>query len=159
MAIAKPITTSIHQESVTCGDLSKALPISGAVLSKPTPEAAIEAEDPVLPLYRQWTEARANWRRLAALPGNGNFDTPESKVEEEAEHTAFLALIELTPTSPAGIAALAHVLWDLEGPVVPQDHDEFAALADKPSCKLIHAIWRASSGENGFPNVDVTPTS
>ena len=136
-----------------------AVPVAATALTVPMLAKAKEAEDPTLPLYRQWLEARANWLRLADLPGNGNFDTAESKVEEAKEHAAFKAMSETTPTSLAGIAALAHALWDLDGPATAMEHDMFNEMANSQNCKLIRAIWRAASGANGFPSDGDTVTS
>ncbi|WP_187393023.1 hypothetical protein [Maritimibacter fusiformis] len=56
-------------------------------------------------------------------------------------------MIEMTPTSMEGIAALIHVLWSLEGPKLAPVNVE----ANHPNCKLMGAIWRYASGQNGLP--------
>lgn len=110
-----------------------------------------DVEDPILPLYRQWVSARAEWYRYADLPGNGDWDMPESQAAQAQEDAAFWAMIEMTPTSMAGIAALAQVLWDLEGPTVTLGQEGYREQASTPSCKLMSAIWRAASGHKGLP--------
>ncbi len=120
----------------------------------PTPEDASAAADPVMPLYRQWDDARKDWHRWADFPGNGNWDMPESKAAESRQAAAFKEMIEMTPTSMAGIAALAHVLWDTDGPSVVPECEGYQAQADTPGCKLMLAIWRAASGEQGPPPYD-----
>jgi hypothetical protein len=128
-----------------------ALPLTGAALSLPALAHAGDRHDPVLPHYRQWVSARAEWLRLTDLPGNGNYDAPESMAEEDKEQTAFRAMCEETPTSMEGIAALAHALWDLDGPVFCPDHEDYEAATNSQNCKLIAAIWRAASGQTGLP--------
>lgn len=114
--------------------------------------AAVEPEDPLLPLHREWWTARQEWLRLARLPGNEDWDLPESLAAEAREDAAYKAMHELTPTSMAGIAALAHVLWTVAGPSAPEDLvDAYVQDCEKDECKLIAAIWRASSGETGTP--------
>lgn len=113
--------------------------------------AAVAEEDPILPHYRQWVAARKEWYRLTDLPGNGCWDMPESIAAAELESSAFEAMIEMTPISMAGVAAFAHVLWDLVGPTMTPDQEEFLEQADRPEAKLMQAIWRASSGHHGLP--------
>lgn len=109
------------------------------------------SRDPVLSLHRKWSDACATWERLAAIPGNENSDALESKVAELEEAAAFEAMIETPPTSLAGIAVLASVLWEMEGPSGTPGSEEYQKQADGLSCKLILAIWRAASGGNGLP--------
>ena len=115
------------------------------------PAFAAPHVDPVLPLYRRWLEARRLCLRLADLPGNGNYDAPESKEAEALESEAFSAMIDLTPNSMAGTAAIAHVLWDLDGPSVSPENPEYDERTNDPNNKQIRAIWRAASGQNGLP--------
>lgn len=142
--------TGANSEALTRRNLLAALPVAGAAVAIP-PLALAEEEDPILPLYRQWVAARREWYRYADLPDNGNWDMPESQVASDQEDAAFAAMIELTPSSMAGIAALMHVLWDLEGPVVASDSEEYLEHAGRPNCKLMLAIWRAASGQRGLP--------
>lgn len=107
--------------------------------------------DPILPLYREWRAARAEWLRLWDLPGNGNWDFPESIAAEKRENAAYDAMIDLTPVSSEGIAALAHVLWATEGPIVHQSSPDFPEQCDQPGNKLIRAIWRAAGGQGEYP--------
>lgn len=113
--------------------------------------ARAEDEDPILPIYRQWVAARKEWYRSIDLPENDKWDMPESKAAEAIENDAFWAMIDMTPTSMAGIAALIHVLWDLDGPGVPADSEDFLGRVDDPPCKLMAAIWRGASGQQGLP--------
>ncbi len=126
------------------------LPAAGAALVA-TAAVALDTSDPVLPLFREWVSARKEWYRYADLPGNGNWQAPESKAAEARENAAFLAMIDSTPTSMAGIAARVTVLWDLNGPTEGGDSEEFAEIADQHDNKLIRAIYRAASGTNEIP--------
>ena len=137
-------------EGLTRRKLFMGMPLVAAALTVPA-LAKAEGEDPILPLYRQWVTARKEWYRYVDLPGNGNWDAPESKAASDQEDAAFWAMINMTPTSMAGIAALIHVLWDLDGPSGPTDSEEYLENADHPNCKLMRAIWRGASGQQGLP--------
>lgn len=130
--------------------MSKSNTIQRNPLNMPV-EIVDESHDPVLSLHRKWSDACATWERLAAIPGNENSDALESKVAALEEATAFEAMIETPPTSLAGIAVLAGVLWEMEGPSGAPGSEEYQKQADSLSCQLILAIWRAASGQNGLP--------
>lgn len=117
------------------------------------PVMAVVTEDPIMPIFREWVSARREWCSYSELPENGNWDMPESKAAAAREDAAFRAMLDMTPTSVAGIAALATVLWDIEGPVVDEEWapEEFLDAANDPSQKLIRAIYRAASGTDDFP--------
>lgn len=121
------------------------MPVAGAV------EAGSGWQDPILPLYRQWCEARQVWFALSDLEGNEDWDHPTSEAADERESAAFFAMIEMTPISPEGIAALAHVLWATKGPDSAFGSENWKAECKWPGNKLIRGIWRAASGFNGLP--------
>lgn len=125
------------------------LPIAATTLAAPA--LAGEAEDPILPYYREWIAATREWLSYAELPGNGNWDMPASRAAAARIDAAFFAMIEMTPVSMAGIAALAHVIWDSEGPSGFHDSSKFVEECAEPGNKLMLAIWRAASGESGLP--------
>ncbi|WP_273699643.1 hypothetical protein [Paracoccus sphaerophysae] len=107
--------------------------------------------DPILPLYEAWRAARATWYELSSLPNNSNWDAPESRAAEAREHAAFSAMLDILPTTTAGFAALADVLWSVNGPSLAKDHPSFAAECDEPGNRLMIALWRAASGQDGLP--------
>lgn len=72
-------------------------------------------------------------------------------VANRREQEAFLAILDAAPLSLAGIAALTHVLWSLEGPVVSRAHPDFWKEAATPTSKILRAVWRAASGKEGLP--------
>ena len=112
---------------------------------------ALATEDPIMPLFRQWRAARDEWLRVFDLPGNGSFDIPEVAAAIKREHAALYAMLDLTPISIAGIAALATVLWDLGGPSMDESQEGFAEASALPEQKLMLAIYRGASGESGLP--------
>ena len=130
-----------------------AVPVAGAALMLPALAEASEPEDPILPLYREWWAARREWYRYAFLPGNGNFDRPESVAADARIDAAFYAMLETTPTTMEGIAALITVWWNLEGPMV-LDGEEYRKACNEPGNKLIRAIYRAASGTDRNPPND-----
>lgn len=102
--------------------------------------------DPILAHYRDWLDARAEWKRLSHLPGNENFDFPESLAADAREDAALAAMVELTPTTPEGFAALLHVLWYFEVPDLDRRVPEYAARVKDPAHKAILGLWRATTG-------------
>lgn len=126
--------------------LLKFAPAASLAACVPATVQASETLDPVIPVYERWLTARADWYRYADLPGNGNWDMPESLEAEARENAAFWEILDITPISFAGIAALAHVLWDLDGPPINPDHEEYREMADHPNCKLMLGILRAAIG-------------
>ncbi|ARO13369.1 hypothetical protein BVG79_00007 [Ketogulonicigenium robustum] len=122
-------------------------PISGNGIFSPILSLISDAEDdPIVPLYREWAKAREEFFALADLPGNEDWDWPESVDADARENAAFWKMIELTPTSLAGIAALTHVLWTLDGPTAIEGSSDRKEEANHPNCKIMRAIWRATSG-------------
>lgn len=88
--------------------------------------------DPVLPIYREWLEARKNWADAAKIEGNENHDHPQSIEWARREDEAFAALIGLKPVTAEGMRALAHVIWETECRTYPDD----------ATSQLVHGIWQ-----------------
>lgn len=107
--------------------------------------------DPILPFYRKWWASHVEWNRLADLPGNEEWDWPESIEARDQEHAAMQKMLEITPTSLAGIAALAHLMWVDEGPSLRTDNPEYAEECAQRENIMILQIWRAASGQGGLP--------
>ena len=105
---------------------------------KKRPAARPAQPDPILPIYREWVAARAEGGDDHAATG--------------FEAAAFRVMAGLTPTSQAGIAALATLLWSLHGPSVQPEHERYAEECADPTAMLIAAIWRAASGRVGVPD-------
>lgn len=143
MAASTPITPHAGLKGPTRRTLIAALPVAGVAALLPVAFNPGQ-HDPILVPYQQWLGARRDWlahEESAAL----------RVLAEEREDEAFATLVNATPTSMEGIAALIHVLWDMEGPSVNPDHDAYLEQADDPALKLIAAIWRAASGKSGLP--------
>ena len=111
--------------------------------------AAAASEDPIIPHYRRWTAALAEWRRLAEL--SEDWEGPEFEAVTRIESEATDAMVDMTPQSPEGFAALAHVLWYWEGPSMSPDCPEYADACKTIGNRLIAAIWRGASGRDGLP--------
>ncbi|MGY9045989.1 hypothetical protein P775_17445 [Puniceibacterium antarcticum] len=123
-----------------------ALPASGVALALPA-AAMSDQPDPVVPVYREWLDARRTWRELADLPGNGNWQDPRSLAAEAREEVAQEAMLALKPTSLEGVGALAALAWFY---VSPASNDE-ADHAEAHDCRAIMAIWCACTGKDGYP--------
>lgn len=104
-----------------------------------------------MPIYRAWNKAITEWNHYAEMPGNENLDWPEAKAAEARENAAFSAMIDMSPVSMEGIAAIAHLLWETEGLDVIPTNEEYSAHCDSAGNRLIRAIWRAASGKEGLP--------
>lgn len=133
--------------------LFTALPASGAALAFPQ-TAHAGTSDPLVPLYHEWLAARREWLELAKLPDNGNWDDPRSLAAEDREYAAERKMLELTPVSLEGAAALAAVAWVYVSPGCT-DPDEFAERAQSRECRALMAIWRAGTGRNEYPQTGV----
>ncbi|PJN96331.1 hypothetical protein CNY89_03150 [Amaricoccus sp. HAR-UPW-R2A-40] len=114
--------------------------------------AAVEPEDPILPIYRCWCAVRAE-RMIAIHDAEcAGIDVCQA-VEDlsDREFAAFDELRELRPTSLAGIAAHAHALWVYGGPCSLEGTADWHEECRSWENELILAIWRAASGRDGFP--------
>ncbi|MEM1428601.1 MAG: hypothetical protein AAGG09_04000 [Pseudomonadota bacterium] len=129
--------------------LLTALPATGAALALPAAAASREA-DPLVPLYHEWLDARREWRELADLPGNGNWDDPRSLAAEARENAAEDAMLTLKPTSLEGIGALAALAWVYVSPGTTDPY-EFAERAQSYDCRAVMALWKACTGLDGYP--------
>jgi hypothetical protein len=145
---------TIERACANGGGLSRrtllaALPASTVALAL-SGDASAAASDPVLPVYREWLEARRLWWELSQLPENGDFDDPRSVAAMERETAAEDLMVTLTPTSIEGIAALAAVAWVYADPGIT-DTETYDEHARSFECALALAIWRACTGLEGYP--------
>lgn len=113
--------------------------------------AGTDDEDPILPHYREWVAAKIEWWRWYDAPGNGNFDFPETLEAERREDAAFDAMMETPATTMEGVAALAHVLWNVAGPSAPEDSPAFVEQCTCYQFQPLLAIWRSVTGQDGVP--------
>jgi len=126
-----------------------AVPAAGAALALPA-TALADHPDPLVPLYHEWLNARRTWRELADLPGNEDWDDPRSLAAEARQDAAESSMLQLKPTSLEGIAALAALAWIYVSPGF-EDPEENAALAQGYDCQAVKAIWKACTGQEGYP--------
>ncbi len=131
--------------------LLAAIPASSGALAFPVVGMASQKADPILPLYREWCDARAEWIHYSEMPGNEDWKWPESTDSAAREDAAFFRMIDMTPVSMEGLAALAHVHWDTDGPVHVETRENFTVECNQSGNKLMAAIWRGASGQNGLP--------
>ncbi|MEQ8877207.1 MAG: hypothetical protein RLP16_00270 [Alphaproteobacteria bacterium] len=129
--------------------LLTALPVSGAALALPTYGTA-RSPDPVALLYNEWLDTRQEWRELAELPGNEDFDDPRSLAAQAREIRIEGQMLALRPTSLEGIAGLAALAWAYVDPGFI-DADELAEHTQSGDCTTIIAIWKACTGLDGYP--------
>ena len=108
-------------------------------------------DDPIMPHYREWCAARLEWWRWCNVPGNGNWDFPESTDAQSREGVAFEAMMRTPARTMEGIAALAHVIWDASGPASIQGTPDFVEECEHYESRAILALWRSASGQNGLP--------
>jgi len=108
-------------------------------------------DDPILQIYSRWLKAHNEWIRLASMPGNEDWDWPESIAADKAEYAALDQLKDTVPRSVEGIAALAHVLWVYEGPGSIAGTQDFHDECKLTGNKLMLAIWRGAGACTGLP--------
>lgn len=127
--------------------LLSALPVAGLGVSAP---AVAQDEDPIMPIYREWWASRLAWNALVEL--DLSWESQEVKAAEARENAAFLAIIEITPVSLEGIAAMAHVMFQDFGPQTRRDlSEQYLEESEWPQNKMMAAIWRGASGKTGLP--------
>lgn len=126
----------------------KAAPAIAVTASVPAALAAMPVEDPVLPIYRRWREAREEW--MAKSEAGHDWEGADMQALEDAEYAALDELIAATPTTLAGIAALAHVFW-VKQAVWAEGSPEREEEIQSDEFKLIASIWRGASGRTGLP--------
>lgn len=125
------------------------LPATGAALAFP---ASASADDPTLTLYHDYLKADRDWHIASELPGNGNYDFPESLDAESRKFRAIDRMAETTPSSMAGLAALVHVFWREYGPVGTCGSELYDFEIDRSENRLLASLWRGASGESGVPS-------
>lgn len=132
----------IHRRALLtgAGAAAAAGPVSMAI-------AAATVEDPVLPLFREWVTARIDWYQYV----DGDWDAPEALAAEKRETDAYWAIVDTTPATMAGIAALTCVLWDVVGPSWRVGSEEYLAALHSGENKMLRNLWRAASGDDGLP--------
>lgn len=129
--------------------LLTALPATGGALALPA-FADSHVPDPLVPLYHEWLDARREWRELADLSGNGNWDDPRFLAAEARESNAEAAMLAGKPTSLEGVGALAALAWVYVNPGCT-DPEQFAEQAKSYDCRAVMAIWKACTGKEGYP--------
>lgn len=115
----------------------------------------VEPEDPILPLYREWLAARAEWLAAdLAAEREGRIDNlcPIVRAAEDREYAALDEMCGLKPVSLSGIAALAHALWVCGGPSLLEGTPDWEEECETWENRLIASIWRGASGQEGLPS-------
>lgn len=137
-------TPALSRRNVITG--LAALPATSAL---PFPAQAAHF-DPVVQHYHEWLDARRDWRAREKLPDNRNHDTPEMLEAEARETEAENQMLQLTPTTLEGIAAMVSLAWCYQGPCTT-DPEMYANEASSVDCQAMMAIWRACTGQDGYP--------
>lgn len=130
--------------------LLKGLPAAaGAAMLAPGALEAAEP-DPVVVFYHEWLDARREWRALAELPENANFDSPEMLAAQDREFRAQDDMCTHRATSREGIAALVALAWVYTGPssTDPEIYEEEASSVES---RALRAAWKACTGQEGYP--------
>ena len=135
-----------ERQYTTRRNMLKALPLAAGIPLIPEVAQGALREDPIMPLYRQWVQARKEWFRLSELPENADSDSAEMVAAEEVEEQAFWAISRMKPVSMKGMAAVMHLLWDLDGPYAIFDSEKYESQLDEPSNRLMLALWQSMTG-------------
>lgn len=120
-----------------------ALPVSTFALGA---AASSTSTDPILTHYHDWLDARADQKRLELASGDKSYHLPEYKAAEAREDAASDAMVELTPTTKEGMAALLHIVWYFEVQEVERQLPEYADQVKDPMHKAMLGLWRALTG-------------
>lgn len=115
-----------------------------------------EAEaDPVLPPYRRWRAALAEWNRLARQPEHDTLATPQVIALQNDAEQALDELRGLAPKTNEGLAALLHVFWAEYGPDALPGTEIYEREHRERGFPLIEAIWRAADPESARREIGV----
>lgn len=139
--------------NITRRSILKAAPALAAVAAAPVALAAVPVEDPVLAPYRRWSESRSAWTALMDADLTKPEQSPDVRALMDVELTAFWEITKLTPTTMAGVAAVAHVLWAIDGPSLVTSHPGHEEELRNPEHVLKAAIWRCASGQADVPEI------
>ena len=142
------MTRPMTRRALLAAAPAAALPIAATALPALTSSAA---GDPIVPLYHEWLAARAEWNRLARMPGNEEWKWPESLAAEDREEEALRQIAALVPASREGLAAVAHLLWSEVGPSHVETSPEYQKQCAEPASMMIAALWRLATGLDGTP--------
>lgn len=72
--------------------------------------------DPIIPLARRWKVLRRTERAMEEDIIGGMEEPPEMAEIEELTDKLEERILAMTPTTPEGVAALADLQWELQGP-------------------------------------------
>ena len=134
---------------ITRRALLAAMPATGAALALPS-VASAETPDPVVQAYHDWLAARREWGAMMKHPEHGNGDTPPVLDAQRREYEAEERMLTERPTSLEGIAALSALAWYTMGPSSTHP-EQFAREADTHESRLILAMWKGCTGNDGYP--------
>jgi len=107
----------------------------------------------LLAAYEEWKAARAAWKQVYEECEDEHGDTPVFRAAEDRWDVAFLEVMKHEPVGMAGIAALAAVWWDEYGPAGVEGSELLEIERGLPSNAFVLRIWRAASGQDGYPTL------
>lgn len=114
---------------------------SESELQEPVPSvSAIDAPDPIVTLYQRWSEMRAAERIYMKDCPTGDWDAPDM-IELDAKLTEVEhALIRMTPSSSAGVAALVDFHWHMFVAEALEGTEAWSQALERPEVKLMRHI-------------------
>lgn len=124
--------------------------IAFPVVARTTAFAPPPPLDPVPSIFRAWCAARADVNRILGVDP-AMAETDELRAAYAAEDAAFEDILRVEPTTMEGFAAVAHVLWDTDGPDAIEGSEAWSDQCIAPSSRMLATIWRAASGRDGMP--------
>lgn len=121
------------------------------LLAAPLIARAGHADAELLHHYRLWAQAKRDCIALSYLPGNENLDTPEALDADRRQDAAFDAMMATPARTMEGIAVLAALIWDCNGPDTYVNHPEYAVQAAYYENRPTLALWRSATGRDDHP--------
>ncbi|MCZ4260970.1 hypothetical protein O4G76_08990 [Limimaricola sp. G21655-S1] len=144
---------SIHPiQPVTRRAILGALPVaalgatSAAALGADPAAMAPPEADPIITLYQEWAEARAQWVHLAETSPSGDADEPDCEAAWDRKEAALFEMMRSRATSVEGIRLLAHVMWEEEGWTDAAAGDLYDDPSQYDALRLLRAIIRSAEG-------------
>lgn len=117
-----------------------ALPATGMAFAA---TASAEENDPVLDLYQEWLKALLGWQRLSRMNGHAE-DTQEMIDLVDRRFDLLDQIVDSTPRSLEGVAALAHVTWEEAGPCILEGAEGSEEELSLPIHRALRSMMKLS---------------
>tara|TARA_R110002167_G_scaffold59909_1_gene169702 strand:- start:32 stop:517 length:486 start_codon:yes stop_codon:yes gene_type:complete len=109
-------------------------------------------KDPFLDAYNIWIQSQIEFSRVDNLSASGasKYDELDRIWEVGAEAVDLMA--DISPSSPEGLAALAHVIFAYHGPNDDPGSAAYSEAIKYTDIRLLENLYKTLSGERALPD-------